>query len=153
LEERGIPAEVFDTTFSMRESLERRLIEARPDVVGIYTNLMTKISVLAIMRFIRARPELAWTRIVLGGPEVTHHAERFLASGADVIVVGEGEETLHALVTAWAAGGEPALGQIPGLAFRDQGGAVVRTAPRPQLRNLDELPAPRREAIELGPYL
>ena len=153
LEERGVPAEVFDTTFSTREALERRLLEARPDVVGIYTNLMTKVSVLAIMRFIRSRPELRGARIVLGGPEVTHHADRFLAHGADVIVIGEGEETLHALVSAWAAGGTPALAQIPGLAFRGDAGAVVRTEPRPLLRSLDDLPVPRREAIDLQPYL
>jgi len=153
LEDRAVPVEVFDTTFSTREALERRLLEARPDVVGIYTNLMTKISVLAIVRFIRARPELGHTRIVLGGPEVTHHAERFLASGADVIVIGEGEETMHALVAAWSQGGAVRLADIPGIAFRGEAGAVVRTAARPQLRNLDELPVPRREAIDLSRYL
>jgi radical SAM superfamily enzyme YgiQ (UPF0313 family) len=151
--ERGVPAEVFDTTFSSREALERRLAETRPEVIGIYTNLMTKISVLAIMRFIRACPELARSRIVLGGPEVTHHAERFLAHGADVIVIGEGEETFHALVTAWSGDGDAALADIPGIVFRDAEGAVVRTTPRPLLRSLDELPMPRRDAIDLAPYL
>jgi anaerobic magnesium-protoporphyrin IX monomethyl ester cyclase len=153
LEQHGLPAEVFDTTFSTRELLEQRLLEVQPDVVGIYTNLMTKVSVLAIMRFIRGRPELSRTRIVLGGPEVTHHADRFLACGADVIVIGEGEETLHALLMAWAGEGRPPLAEIPGLAFRDDAGSVVRTAPRPLLRSLDELPVPRRDAIDLGPYL
>jgi radical SAM superfamily enzyme YgiQ (UPF0313 family) len=153
LKERGVEAEVFDTTFSTLELLGRRLLEARPNVIGIYTNLMTKVSVLAIIRFIRMQPELTGARIVLGGPEVTHHADRFLAHGADVIVVGEGEETLHALVSAWAGGGQAALAQIPGLVFRDDAGALVRTEPRPLLRSLDELPVPRREAIDLEPYL
>ena len=108
LKARGQAAEVFDTTFSSLAALERRLLDERPDVIGIYTNLMTKLNVLRIMRFIRARPELASSRIVLGGPEVTHHADRFLEHGADVIVIGEGEETLHALVAAWASGGRDA---------------------------------------------
>jgi radical SAM superfamily enzyme YgiQ (UPF0313 family) len=83
---------------------------------------------------------------------VTHHADRFLAHGADVIVIGEGEQTMHALVAAWSAG-PAALDEIPGIAFRNDAGAVVRTAPRPLLRALDELPVPRREAIDLGRYL
>ena len=115
---------------------------------------MTKLNVLRIMRFIRARPELAATRIVLGGPEVTHHADRFLEHGADVIVIGEGEETLHALVAAWASGGRDApLGDIPGIAWRDSGGSVARTAARPLLRSLDDLPEPARDALDLQPYL
>ena len=155
LEARGLDAEVFDTTFSSRAALERRLVEARPDVVGIYTNLMTKLNVLRVIRAIRAEPALGGTRIVLGGPEVTHHADKFLEHGADVIVVGEGEETFHALVSHWAGGGEaPAgLASIPGLVFRDGEGRVVRTPPRPLLKSLDELPMPKRDAIDLHPYL
>jgi len=160
LEQRGVPATVFDSTFSTRAALERHLLETRPDVVGIYTNLMTKLNVLALVRFIRGRQALARTRVVLGGPEVTHHAEKFLEHGADVVVVGEGEETTHALVSAWAetAGADAAamseaLAGIPGIVFRDREGHVVRTGPRALMKSLDELPVPKREAIDLQPYL
>jgi anaerobic magnesium-protoporphyrin IX monomethyl ester cyclase len=151
LERKGIAAEVFDSTFSSPAALQQHLLETRPDVLGIYTNLMTKLNVLAIIRFVRAQPALAATRIVLGGPEVTHHADRFLEHGAHAIVVGEGEETLHALVAAWSDGSSVA--DIPGIAFRDGGGAVVRTPPRPLLRDMNELPVPKREAVDLRPYL
>ena len=154
LEARDVPVTVFDTTFSTRAALEARLREERPDVVGIYTNLMTKVAVLEIIRFIRTTPSLVGTRVVLGGPEVTHHAERFLEHGADVIVVGEGEETMHALVAAWSsAGAGAALDELPGLVFRGAGGAIVRTPPRPLMRSLDELPMPKRDALDLSPYL
>ena len=36
--------------------------------------------------------------VVLGGPEPSNHAEDYLRRGADVIVVGEGELTLEALL-------------------------------------------------------
>ena len=158
LHDRGIPATVFDTTFSSRAALERHLVATRPDVVGVYTNLMTKQAVLGIVRFIRSRPALAGTRVVLGGPECTHHAERFLEHGADVVVVGEGEETMAALVRAWGqgggdGGGAGALAGVAGIVFRDESGAVVRTPARALLRSLDELPMPRREALDLQPYL
>jgi radical SAM superfamily enzyme YgiQ (UPF0313 family) len=155
LEKRGLSAEVFDSTFSSRAALERHLVASRPDVVGIYTNLMTKLNVLRLVRFIRAEPALRETRIVLGGPEVTHHADKFLEHGADVIVVGEGEETMQALVSHWSSGerAPEALAAIEGLVFRDGAGQVVRTAPRALLRSLDELPMPKREAVDLRPYL
>ena len=158
LEQRGISVEVFDSTFSSPEALRQRLREERPEVLGIYTNLMTKLNVLAILRFVRSLPSLAGTRIVLGGPEVTHHVERFLQHGADAIVIGEGEETMHELVAAWASApaGSPAAGPlacIAGIAYRDEAGVVVRTPPRPLLKSLDELPMPKREAVDLQPYL
>jgi radical SAM superfamily enzyme YgiQ (UPF0313 family) len=149
LEERGIPVAVFDTTFSSRAALEGHLLATRPDVVGIYTNLMTKRAVLGILRFIRDR--LAGTRVVLGGPEVRHHAEKFLEHGADVIVVGEGEETITALVVAWDQGGS--LADVAGIVFRDEAGVVVQTPARALLRSLDQLPMPKREALDLQPYL
>jgi anaerobic magnesium-protoporphyrin IX monomethyl ester cyclase len=157
LDARGIDAEVFDSTFSSQAALRQRLLEAPPDVLGIYTNLMTKLNVLAIMRFVRERPELARTRVVLGGPEVTHHVDRFLEHGADVIVIGEGEETMLALVEVWktetARVPEAGLAGIAGIAYRDGRGQVVRTAPRPLLKSLDELPMPKRDALDLTPYL
>src|SRR6185436_14676430 len=151
LDERGIAATVFDTTFSSRAALQRHLVATRPGVVGIYTNLMTKRAVLGIVRFIRQQPALSGTRVVLGGPEVTHHAEKFLEYGADVIVVGEGEETMTELVRAWEGGS--ALHGVAGIVFRDGSGAVVRTPKRALLRSLDELPMPKREALDLSPYL
>jgi radical SAM superfamily enzyme YgiQ (UPF0313 family) len=153
LEERGYPTTVYDTTFSTRPALERNLREEPPDVVGIYTNLMTKLNVLRLVRFIRSEPSLAATRVVLGGPEVTHHADKFLEHGADVIVVGEGEETMHALVSAWSGSDPNALGDVAGIVFRDQDGRVRKNPPRPLLRSLDELPTPKRDAIDLRPYL
>jgi radical SAM superfamily enzyme YgiQ (UPF0313 family) len=155
LEARGRQVRVFDTTFSSRAVLERELLATRPEVVGVYTNLMTKLNVLRLIRFVRAQPALAGTRIVLGGPEVTHHADKFLEHGADVIVVGEGEETMDALLAAWASetGGPADLSAVAGIVFRDADGRVVRTPPRPLLRTLDELPEPHRAAIDLRPYL
>ncbi|HXX69468.1 MAG TPA: radical SAM protein [Polyangiaceae bacterium] len=156
LEERGVSVTVFDTTFSTRATLENRLLNMRPDVVGIYTNLMTKLNVLRLIRFIRSQPALSATRIVLGGPEVTHHAEKFLEHGADVIVVGEGEETTHALVSVWSQGSSVAdadLTSIAGIVFRDREGRVVRNGARPLMRTLDDLPMPKRDALDLRPYL
>ncbi len=70
-------------------------MEDRPNVVGIYTNLMTKLNVLRIIRFIKREPLLAHTKVVLGGPEVRNHLPNFLEQRADFIVLGE-RRTNHA---------------------------------------------------------
>jgi len=55
---------------------------------------MTKLNVLEIARFVRSQEALKNTRIVFGGPDVTHNVEDYLKNGADIIVIGEGEQTL-----------------------------------------------------------
>src|SRR5471030_2308830 len=93
MEENGFENTVFDSTFSELEKLKAYILEQKPDVIGIYTNLMTKLNVLKIIRFIKTDNTLS-TKIVLGGPEVRNHKEKFLEYGADVIVFGEGEDTM-----------------------------------------------------------
>jgi radical SAM superfamily enzyme YgiQ (UPF0313 family) len=152
LEERGADVTVFDTTFSTPETFQEYLLTHRPAYIGIYTNLMTKMRVLDSIRFIRSRSELNDTKIILGGPEVTHHVEKFLEHGADAIVIGEGEETLHELIEAWSSP-SPALNDVAGIAYRNGAGEVVRTGARALIKSIDELPFPKRDAIELGLYL
>lgn len=153
LDEHGVDVSVYDTTFSTPELFRRHVLETRPDVVGIYTNLMTKTSVLAAVRFIRSSPELAGTRVVLGGPEVTHHVDRFLAQGVDAIVIGEGEQTMRELIEAWSSILPISLANVHGIAYRDGDGATVRTPERALLKDINVLPFPKRDAIDLDRYL
>ncbi|MBK7940035.1 MAG: hypothetical protein IPJ82_24470 [Lewinellaceae bacterium] len=42
----------------------------------------------------RSREEFQQTLIVIGGPDVTHNIAEYLAAGADLAVIGEGEQTM-----------------------------------------------------------
>ena len=95
----------------------------------------------------------AGARVVLGGPEPAAYADEYLAWGADLIVVGEGEETLEELIPHLARYGLNGLDGVRGIMFRDASGRVVRTAPRPQIADLTAQPWPDREAIDLEYYL
>ena len=53
LEQHNFPNEVFDSTFSSVEKLKAYLKQESPDIIGIYTNLMTKLNVLKIISFIK----------------------------------------------------------------------------------------------------
>ena len=152
LEENGLDNDVFDTTFSSFEQLAAYLDGHQPDLIGIYTNLMTKLNVLKIVAHIRNNPALKHCKIVLGGPEVRHHALNFLAAGADISAFGEGEQTMLEIAQAFGQNPDAAPDQIPGIAWLDADGDPVFNPERGLMKELDELPMPNRKKIDLQRY-
>lgn len=149
LKERGYSVQVFDSTFDERRALTERLAAAPRGTLGIYTNLMTRRSVLEI---IRAAKRHEWT-VILGGPESAIYVDEYLERGADVIVFGEGELALLELLPVLERAGPNRLHDVQGIAFRDETGGTVRTPERIRIRDLDVLPFPDREAIDHHKYL
>jgi radical SAM superfamily enzyme YgiQ (UPF0313 family) len=155
----GVKNEVFDTTFSTKEQLQQHLLDTKPPVLALYVNLMTKLNVLEIAGFVRDQETLKNTLIVFGGPDVTHNLADYLSHGADLIVLGEGEQTmLEIALTVDSAHflpeqGLPEFAHIPGLAFLQEDGLVFKTAAREKIRDLDTLPFPNRQKIDLQLYL
>ena len=145
LKAQGHAISVFDATFQTLADFDARLGAERPSVVGIYTNLMTKFNVLKMMACCRA----AGAKIVLGGPESAMYAEEYLERGADVIVVGEGELTMAELLSKELTD----LPSVAGIVFRRDDGTVVRNPPRPYIKDLDALPFPDRDAIDMDRYV
>lgn len=148
LEQNGYPNQIFDSTFSDLESLQKYIKEYTPDVIGIYTNLMTKLNVLRIIQFIKSNH--LPTKIILGGPEVRNHKEKFLEHGADIIVFGEGEETMLELVAYYNNAGK-LLNEISGIAYTLNDKVIVN-AERELKKDLNELPLPGRQQIDLQQY-
>lgn len=149
LKHHGVDARVFDGTFRSIDDFRACLARHRPPIVGIAANLMTKRSALRMMALSRE----SGARVVVGGPDPPFYADEYLESGADVVVIGEGEETLREVAAALLSPNAPAgLHSIAGIAFRAEG-ATVRTPPRALLHDLDRQPWPDRAAIGLPAYL
>lgn len=151
LERKGFSNEVFDTTFSNMQKMRDYLLEFKPDVIAIYVNLMTKLNVLEIIKFIKLN--LHHTKIVLGGPEIRYNANDFLNFGADYLVIGEGEETSLELMIALNEKRIDDIKNIPGLGFKNQNNEIVFTTEREKLKEVDSLPFPGRDKINLQLYL
>ena len=151
LEKHGYDNEIFDSTFSSFDQLSSTIEKNSPGIVAIYTNLMTKLNVLRIIRFIRSRPELQQTKIVLGGPEVRNHADNFLQHGADFIVLGEGEESMLEL-TNYILKGEGTISAIAGIIYKDATGGLCKNKEREKLKDLERLPLPNRQKVNLQLY-
>jgi len=118
--------------------IEKRCLEKiseslkKEDTVGITSNVATIKSGMEIARFIRDNfPE---KRIIFGGPHPSIIYRDLIPELADIVVIGEGEETIRELVE-----GKP-LNEINGIAYWDNGLKV--NPPRPLIKDLDTLPFP-----------
>jgi len=152
LKQRGFSVGVFDATFRSIEDFIDTLKRERPPLVGIAVNLMTKRNALKMI----AIAKRAGARVVIGGPDPPHHASSYLDAGADVVVIGEGEQTLEDLIAASAkatASQALDLSNVNGIVFKAADGSIVRTPERPLLPDLDRQPYPDRDAIDIPRYL
>jgi radical SAM superfamily enzyme YgiQ (UPF0313 family) len=151
LKARGFKVGVFDGTFRRASDFRLTLAADRPAVVGVYVNMMTKRQALRLISIARA----AGARVVVGGPDPPYYADEYLRAGAHVVVLGEGEHTLEALIPALSvpAPSDAALATIDGIAFRAESGEVIRTAPRALLVDLSAQPHPDRAAVDMSRYL
>lgn len=136
LEKRGHQVRVVDLNVPKSESMEKMLKKA--DIVGI----------TATTPIIREAWRLAKIAknykipVVLGGPHPSALPEESLKNGADVVCIGEGEETFAEIAEKW-----PKIEGISGIAYIKEGKAV-QEAPRPLNMNLDSLPFPAYHLLE-----
>jgi anaerobic magnesium-protoporphyrin IX monomethyl ester cyclase len=90
--------------------------------------------------------------LVAGGPLPTCEPQAFL-DHFDVVVRGEGEQTMVDVLAAHAAGSD--LGAVPGAVVAARGGEgdAAAAAPRPLVRDLDALPFPARDLLPNAAYI
>src|SRR5438552_16337160 len=89
LKARGIDAHLCDTTFARFDELQAYLHAAKPPVVGIYSNLMTRANVLRAMAAAREAGNLG----VGGGAGPANYHDEYLRRRPDLIAIGQGRHT------------------------------------------------------------
>ncbi|MCU0638646.1 MAG: B12-binding domain-containing radical SAM protein [Candidatus Krumholzibacteria bacterium] len=133
---------------SLEDHLER-VRKLRPDVYGIsFATYMKRVSYMTLEK---VREKLGGgTVLIAGGAHPTVAAEEvFENSPADVCFIGEGEESLRAWIASLLDGGDGR--SVDGIAYRGDGGKVVRTAPRRFLDTAD-IPVPAWDMIDFERY-
>jgi anaerobic magnesium-protoporphyrin IX monomethyl ester cyclase len=149
LKQKKFCVEIFDSTFAEKNDFVNWLAIKKPAIVGIYSNLMTKFNVLEMIRQAKTQNCL----VIVGGPDPPHYAEHYLKFGADVVVIGEGEQALEELIPILAAKKFEQLKNVAGIAFKNEFGQIQKTPARDLMPNLDVLPLPDRAAIDLQKYV
>ncbi len=124
-------------------NLEGTMRDFSPAVVGVTGYTPNVPQMLVVCKEVKQLDVRVTT--VVGGYHATLCPEDFDVPQVDVIVVGEGEETLPELVAALERGGD--LDEIAGLAYR-RDGQWVFTPPRQLLADLDESPLPARQLTD-----
>ncbi|MCO5245813.1 MAG: cobalamin-dependent protein [Anaerolineae bacterium] len=149
----GHEVAIFDGTFEADEtSFARRLAAEQPDAVGIAALLPNRDIALRLAATARD----AGVPVIFGGPDATKYPWRYLAfPQVDVVVHHEGELTITRLLDLLDAGqfNRETFVQELGIAYRDECGDPVVNPPRPNIENLDELPMPARDLIDMDRYL
>ncbi len=91
------------------------------------------------------------TLVVAGGAHVTFEDTNVLVEcpEIDIVVRGEGEATMHGLLKAIET--KQGLADIKGITYR-RNSEVLRNPDRPHIRNLDSLPFPAYDLLDLRKY-
>jgi anaerobic magnesium-protoporphyrin IX monomethyl ester cyclase len=134
-----------------RNQLKAELIKSHPDVVGVTSATLTYKPALEIVK--TAKEALPNCLLILGGPHVTVLDEQTLneAPEADIIVRGEGEQTMLELADLVSRSDLKNIQEVEGITFR-RNDKIVRNKDRAFIQNLDELPHPAYEHFQLSKY-
>ncbi len=150
--ENGHEVAIYDGTFEPGPATFADALEAhKPDVVGVSALQPTREHALALSRMAAT----FGAAVVIGGPDPTADPAPYLLEPAvDVVVHHEGEQTISRLLDLSDSGllTLDVLAHEPGVAFRSEGTIVVNQ-PRPPIENLDELPLPARDLVDMDRYL
>ena len=132
------------------EEIAKKTIDFEADIVGLGSMTPSAHGLSIVAGLIReARPQ---SFIVLGGPHVSSFGvNAFAQTDADAAIAGEGELSMEMLVDALSNGSSP--GHIPGLMWRDKNrDIIVNPGSAPLIENLDDLPMPAYDLIDLKRY-
>lgn len=150
LEQNDIDVKVIDGCLEglNSERLAKELDAYSPDVVGVSVVTPRIKQALEVSEVVKERrPE---TITVLGGPHITALSDDVIKNKAvDVAVIGEGEYTMTDLVKTVESSGD--FSDVKGILYK-KNGKVIRTALRPMVKDLDEIPHPAFHLLSLGKY-
>jgi anaerobic magnesium-protoporphyrin IX monomethyl ester cyclase len=157
MRQNGYKVSLFDTMFATApEEVVPELEKHQPDFFVIYDdgfNYLTKMC-LTNMReaaFSMSRQAKAKNcKVIVCSSDSTDRYEKYLQEGADFVIIGEGEQTLLELIGE-LRNGVTDYSAIRGLAYIKDGKAV-KTLGRPVLKDLDSLPLPAWDLVNIQPY-
>ncbi len=156
LRESGYKIKLFDTNLLDNPLKIKTYLETQqPKIFVLYDdgfNYLTKMCLTkmreAIFEMIKIAKRLKCFVIVCSS-DSTDHYEKYLNIGANIIIQGEGEITLKELVDSIKIKND--FSKIQGIVFK-KGEEIIKTPKRAVLRDLDELPLPAWDLIDIEAY-
>jgi anaerobic magnesium-protoporphyrin IX monomethyl ester cyclase len=166
MRECGYEVALFDTGLCHSEQELRPVLQKeKPEYLVLFDdgfNYLTKMCLTrmreAAFDMIRMGKE-SGCFVIVNSSDSTDHYHEYLQKGADVVILGEGEIALRDLITQLEANPKESdptalLNTIPGIACRaiDQLSSYTTTPKRPVLTNLDIIPDPAWDLVDIEAY-
>ncbi len=157
LREKGYDVVFFDVMFAEKAvEIIPALEKEKPDIFIIYDdgfNYLTKMCLTnmrdAAFEMTNLAKKMNCT-VIISSSDSTDQFEKYLDHGADFIILGEPEDTLVKLVNTIDTSAND-LTTIDGIAFK-QNDAVIKTKRAQVLKDLDAIPFPAWDLINMDPY-
>lgn len=148
--------QLFDTNFIKDPAkVNEPLTAFEPEVLVIYDdgfNYLTKMcltkmreAAFEMIRYAKNRN----VHVIVSSSDATDHYQKYLEVGADEVIIGEADETLLTLINALNK--EEPLTETKGIAFQKDA-QTTKNPPRSILTDLDKLPLPAWDLIDITPY-
>ncbi|MCB9764581.1 MAG: cobalamin B12-binding domain-containing protein [Alphaproteobacteria bacterium] len=146
--EMGMEVVVCDTTFDPRlERIERFLDREKPDYVGVGMSTLMLGEGLSACEMAKARG----LPVFVGGPHPTTYPDAMIAHPAiDAVAIGEGELATVELLDMFRKGRRHA---VRGALVKDRDGEVWVSKERRPVEDLDSLPWPSWDLIDMEAYI
>jgi anaerobic magnesium-protoporphyrin IX monomethyl ester cyclase len=161
LRERGYDVSLFDAMLEPDEAGWARALDGPdgpPEFAILFEDNFNYLSKMCLLRMrdaaftMLAAARAAGATTIVCGSDATDNAARYLERGADWVIVGEGEVTLADLLDRLGgrAPGDPR--ELAGLAYTGPDGAAQSTGRRDNLKDLDALPFPAWDLVDVDRY-
>ena len=157
MRQEGYEVALHDVMFANgAEDIIPAIEKFQPDYLVLYDdgfNYLTKMCLTNMREAAFKMSKLAKERgctVIVSSSDSTDRYEQYIEEGADFILLGEAEMTLLELVNALQEKRRD-VSSIPGIAFK-QNDCVIKTTRRNVLKDLDSLPLPAWDLVDIQPY-
>jgi anaerobic magnesium-protoporphyrin IX monomethyl ester cyclase len=157
MRDNGYYVSLFDTMFVTEpDEVTITIDKLSPQLFVVYDdgfNYLTKMCLTNMREAAFSMCKLAKERgctVVVSSSDSTDRFEEYLAEGADFVIIGEAEQTLLELAEHLKTGDED-YSHIRGIAYTDNG-KTIKNVSRPVLKELDTLPLPAWDLLNINPY-
>ena len=153
LEQEGYKVDVVDCQITRpdQKTLEDKFRSLNPDIIGVTSATVTYLPALDVLKTAKAAVPKALT--LMGGPHVTVLDQEAVteSSNLDIVVRGEGEQTMLELARLVSEGNLKNLSQVQGITYKNNN-QIIQTPDRPFIQDIDSLPRPAHHHFDTNMY-
>ena len=154
----GFDVKVHDVMFENNSNHIQGILEKKkPDYFVIYDDGFNYLTKMCLTNMREAAFEMATIvsskgiPVIISSSDSTDHFEKYMSKGVDYVLLGEAEETLSELIERIEKN-IPIDDSLLGLVYKDIEGNIHKNNRRKVLKDLDSLPMPAWDLLNIEPY-